>query len=237
MLDDQSLADAGLWADQIRGYPEWDFAKPWHYMNVPDAEPLRALGSADNPDVLWAIVEMQQRLRDPKGDAGEQAEALKFLIHLVADIHQPLHVGRKADRGGNRIKVRFQSGRDGKERKSNLHRYWDSDVIKLSTTGVQAYTDKLLLQAAPKLRFEATGEPFDWAVESKALRDKVYDFQVVGDGQTVFLGAEYRSQALSVLALQLTRAGLRLAVTLDNLYCDAAELKAGGETRSKLLPK
>ena len=66
LLEGDSLSEAGLWADKIRGYNEWDYAKPWHYINIPDGTPLKEAKRRKEGDVLWAIHEMNRRLDDPK---------------------------------------------------------------------------------------------------------------------------------------------------------------------------
>jgi hypothetical protein len=228
LLDGYSLAEAGLWADKIRGYSQWDYAKPWHYMNVPDGVALADARRSSKGDVLAAIQEMDRRLDDAalnnkERDIKEQAQALRFLVHFIADIHQPLHVGRRDDLGGNKVTVRFEPAPGKRLKKSNLHRYWDSDVLNMAVENPQAYAADLMTRMPPDLADWQPGDPLDWAAESMAFRAEVYNFQMGEGAAPAFLDAAYRARALEILDQRLVLAGLRLAATLDAHYCIAGE--------------
>jgi hypothetical protein len=226
ILDGYSLGEAGLWADKIRGYSQWDYAKPWHYMNVPDGVAIDDARRRPEGDVLSAIAEMNRRLDDPTLDAKERAAAFRFLVHFVADIHQPLHVGRRGDLGGNKIKVFYEPARGKRPKKSNLHRYWDSDVLNLMVENPQAYAAELMVRGGPDLADWQPGKPADWAAESMKLRPEVYDFPPGDRGAPVRLDAAYRARTLEILDQRLLLAGLRLAASLDAHYCDAGGAEA-----------
>lgn len=217
LLEGENLAAAGLWADQIRGYRRYDYAKPWHYINVPDGLAVEAARRNPDGDVIRAIEDMQQRLQDPDLDEAARAEALRFLVHFVADIHQPLHVGRKSDLGGNKVRVRVENPFAERAIKSNLHKYWDSDALNLSFTDPKAYATDLLQRAAPEEGWRQ-GTPTDWATESAAVRAVVYDLP---EGSVPLLDDAYRGRTVEVLEPRLVLAGLRLGALLDDLYCDA----------------
>jgi hypothetical protein len=227
LLDGYSLAEAGLWADKIRGYSQWDYAKPWHYMNVPDGVAIADARRSAKGDVLAAIQEMDHQLDGPahnnEQDLKGQADTLRFLVHFIADIHQPLHVGRRDDLGGNKIKVTFEPAPGKRPKKSNLHRYWDSDVLNMAVENPQAYAADLMTRKQPDLAGWQPGDPLDWATESMAFRGEVYNFQVGEGGVPTRLDAAYRARALEILDQRLVLAGLRLAATLDAHYCIAGE--------------
>ena len=102
--------------------------------------------------------------------ARERAAALKFLVHFVVDVHQPLHVGRAADRGSNAVDVRY----DGKV--VNLHRFWDTDVLELRRLGAERYARRLR-PAFDADALTSADPPAAWAAESLALRSTVYAFE------------------------------------------------------------
>jgi hypothetical protein len=104
----------------------WAHTRDWHYINIGDDEPLDALveGQVGRGQLLGAIRANLAVLADELDSPPRRREALSFVIHLVADLHQPLHVGRSEDRGGNTITVRF----DGEE--TNLHRLWDGGLLR-----------------------------------------------------------------------------------------------------------
>ena len=117
--------------------------------------------------MLAAIVRFRSDLANRALPARDRAAALKFLVHFVVDVHQPLHVGRAADRGGNTIDVRYGAT------VVNLHRFWDTDVLELRGLGAERYARRLRprFDAAAAARADA---PAVWAAESLALRGAVY---------------------------------------------------------------
>lgn len=126
-LHGQSMSDVGSWADEARNDPEFRETAPWHFVNVPLGLNFRdfekAVKNDPNPNIYFAILKCEDDLRQKDLDPAKKEIALKFLIHLVGDAHQPMHVSRREDKGGNTIQVRF----DGKG--SNLHSLWDSELI------------------------------------------------------------------------------------------------------------
>ena len=147
----ESLAELGAWADQIRDEPKWRSSRPWHYMNIADLSPGAGLAEAraavdkfvhpPEGDVLAALARYSGVLADPKKPRDERAEALRFVVHFVVDIHQPLHVGRALDHGGNDVEVRA-----GNRGPANLHHFWDTDV--LPSKGPSAKLEQRLEDAA-----------------------------------------------------------------------------------------
>ena len=121
----ESLADCSTWADEHRR--ELPKTAPWHYVDVPLDEPRyddRFAG--DDPRkgyIVPRIRELKATLKDPSKSVEERRFALRFLVHLVEDLHEPLHVGENKDKGGNNLQVRFF------DRGSNLHSVWDSGII------------------------------------------------------------------------------------------------------------
>jgi hypothetical protein len=216
LAGNQPFEELGLWADRNRSDPAWEHSAPWHYMNIEIAEgaglrdaeaAARAYRHPPEGDVLWAIERFSTMLTDRALPKKARAEALRFLVHFVVDIHQPLHVGRAADRGGNTIDVRYGTT------VTNLHRFWDTDVIKLRDLSALRYARYLpaLDPNAP-----ANGPP-TWAAESLMLRPLIYAGL---DGSGVRpLSADYLQDAQSLIEHRLVQAGHRLASTLNRLLC------------------
>ena len=107
LLGNDDLAKAGLWADQIRGDSKYDWAKPLHYVNAPRNENIIVLerDCAKGECVIGAITRFLAVASDSTKPIEERREALKFAIHFIGDLHQPLHAGYADDMGGNRIQV------------------------------------------------------------------------------------------------------------------------------------
>ena len=206
----ERLAEIGLWADQIRGEDAWRHTGPWHFMNIDDDEPIDSFEHPREGDVLWAIQYYAERLAEP-GPRGQRAEALRFLVHFIVDVHQPLHVGRESDRGGNEVDVTYRG------RTTNLHRFWDSEVLRLRDLDEDDYVARV----APLVRVFAGRDhtsPRDWAAESLALRPLVYGFR---RSRSAVLDEAYLDSADTVIRVRLAQAAVRLAGTLNGLLGDS----------------
>ena len=109
--------------DEIRSDSLYDFTSDWHWVTVPDGQNYAQTEKNPKGDVIFTIERIITELKSKKLSAKQESEYVKMLIHLVGDIHQPLHVGGGADRGGNEVKLMWFRV------ESNLHRIWDSDMI------------------------------------------------------------------------------------------------------------
>lgn len=201
----QSLAQVSTWADEIRSDPAWKKADPWHYISIDDDETLDTTHRNPKGDILWAIERFQKVLASRTASIQERTTALKFLVHLVGDIHQPLHVGRREDRGGNLVMVLWFG------RPSNLHSVWDSGMIdhqKLSYTEFTGFIDHASAEQIE--RWQHSGVR-DWLLESVKLRKQVY---AVGERD---LGYDYEYRNLPTVKRRLLQAGIRLAGLLNSL--------------------
>lgn len=210
----QSLDQLGLWADRIRGEPEWQHSAPWHYMNIPDGARLEDYRHPPEGDILWAIRHFATTLADRQESIAKRRDALRFLIHFVVDIHQPLHVGRESDRGGNMIDV--DPGTGGPV---NLHRFWDTDAVALSGLGVEDYVRSLAGLIETNAVTWVQDTLMDWARESQALRPDVYDFGGRGNRLT----RDYLENAERITRLRLAQAGVRLVAEVNRALCDPAD--------------
>lgn len=214
LLGDMSMADAATWPDAIRDLPEWTHTRNWHYINIGDAEPFSALveGAPGHGRLLSAIDENLRVLGDVSAADDRRREALCFVLHLVADLHQPLHVGRAEDRGGNRVTVSF----GGQE--MNLHRLWDSGLLR--STGLRGEDYRRTLEPLAALGSEAwsRGTPEEWARESRLLRPWVYDFDK--RRRVPVISQRYAETGRQLTALRLAQAGVRTAWMLNELWCD-----------------
>jgi hypothetical protein len=213
LLDGMSLAEASTWPDGIRDQPAWAHTRDWHYINIGDDQPISALveGEPGHGRLLSAIRENLAWLGDHHGDPPRRRQALGFLLHLVADLHQPLHVGRREDRGGNTITVSF----DGRE--TNLHRLWDSGLLRSSGLRPEDYRRSLEPLVALGAASWEQGALEDWAVESQQLRPWVYDFDA--RRRVPPISKRYAETGRQLTALRLAQAGVRTAWLLNELWC------------------
>ena len=186
-----------------------DGFKIWHYVNLPlDKKYQEVEHTQDN--VVTAIEKCIDALKGGALTKKQKAFHLKFLVHLVGDIHQPLHVGRKEDYGGSTIKLKFK-GRKGSETNTNLHVLWDTNMIddfKMSYTELSDY-----LQSYQKVDFPQ-GNAICWANESQQIVKKVYSDVEVGD----YLSYPYLYSNFYIVKDRLFQAGIRLANLINSIY-------------------
>lgn len=203
LLDGDSLAEASTWADEIKSDRDWNFASPWHYVNVEDDETYATAPKSPGGDAIEAISRMRITLKNPSQPRQKRVEALKFLIHLVGDLHQPMHFGRRSDRGGNDVKVRWF----GKE--TNLHAVWDSEIIQSWELSYRELADMVDIPDAKTQAAWTRATVLQWAEESFAYRKQLYD---IGDGD---LGYRYAYVHGPFLKQRIAQAGIRLAAVLN----------------------
>lgn len=206
ILHGQSLAMASTWMDEIRSDSAFDYMEDWHWVTIPDG--LSYTESRKNPkgDIIATLERVIGELKNKRLPLTTQREYLKILIHLVGDIHQPLHVGANDDRGGNNIKVMWF------REQSNLHRVWDSDMIDHSRLSYTELAASIETPPAEMIRtWQRTGIA-DWAGESQSHARQVYEY---GDGR---LGYRYAYKNFPLVRQRLLQAGVRLAGILNVLY-------------------
>lgn len=206
ILQDNSLAEVSTWMDDIRSDPIYNYTADWHWVTIPDN--LTYEQSAKNPkgDVVMKIEELAAALKSKKLSTEKEQESLKFLIHLVGDLHQPLHVGGKDDSGGNAVKVQWFG------QPSNLHRVWDSDMIdskNLSYTDLAGFLDE---PSKSQIKIWQSGTVREWAEGMKVYRPQIYNLPP--DSK---LGYRYSYDNFNTVELVLLEGGIRLAGLLNEI--------------------
>jgi hypothetical protein len=209
LLGAERLAEASMWADRIR--PERRETAPFHYVNTPVGmayDPVR--DCREGRCIVAALDRFAAALADSLAPRRERTEALKWVLHLVGDIHQPLHVGDRGDRGGNDVTVVWRG------RQVSLHALWDGELVTAWAVDegryLKALRDQVRRLTAAEREAAAAGTPTDWAAEGNSLaRDIVYP----GIGAGVTVGRTYLLAAGPVIDQALIRAGLRLARILN----------------------
>lgn len=210
---DPTLAGVANWADDLRDDP--DAGDPdlgrrtsrWHYVNLAEDDcAYRPPAHCPNGDcVIEAIRSQRALLADRRQPDAVRAQALKFLVHLVGDAHQPLHAGYARDKGGNTVQLQV----DG--RGSNLHRVWDSDVLASAGLSEPKYIARLAPRPAPLQPLGIARNPARWAEASCriVLRDGFYPARTT-------LDPAYFARWRPTAELQLRIAGFRLALLLND---------------------
>jgi hypothetical protein len=206
ILSGQSLAIASTWMDEIRSDSTYDYTSDWHWVTIQDNETYEQSVKNKNGDVVSTIERIVSELKSKKLTPQQETEYVKMLIHLVGDIHQPLHVGGGNDRGGNDVKIMWFRA------DSNLHRVWDSDMIDDTRLSYTEFAESLERPNEAKLKQWQKTSVRDWANESKGYRKQVYDYK---NGK---LGYEYSYYHLHIVRHRLMQAGIRLAAVLNEIY-------------------
>jgi hypothetical protein len=204
-----SLADIANWADQIRRQRR-DTA-PWHFVDIPvDASTYDPARDCRRRSCIVAQLDrFIAVLRRSSAPSRERLEALKFVVHFVGDLHQPLHAADNDDRGGNDVHVIFSGHR------TNLHAVWDSGLLAPVVNGDErAYALRLAHAITPnQIRQWQNGSTVAWVNESHGIAvEEIYGKLAHDAGR---LPASYERQALSMVNEQLERAGVRLAYVLN----------------------
>lgn len=206
LIGPQGLDQASTWADEIRSDPSWRKADPWHYISIDDHETLETTARDPNGDVLEAMQRFEAVLRDPQASGPAKQEALKFLVHFVGDVHQPLHVGRREDRGGNSIEVLWFDAT------TNLHSVWDSKLIENEQLSFSELAEFIDHPTQEEIRTWQSSTFVDWVKESKAFRERVY---TLGDRK---LSYQYAFANMPLVKQRLVQAGVRLAGLLNSIF-------------------
>jgi hypothetical protein len=239
------MADASTWADDVRGERK---NGPWHYIDIPrgsQREPLEKYCGQEGC-VTRAISEQLAILRDPKADAVKRAEALRYVIHFVGDLHEPLHTTTNADEGGNCVPVKYfrRSPREHNHSFSpNLHSLWDTAIPERDAEGADPgeYAETLDAQFAPDIESwqkagihvdEWVWEGFDFAesvvygnltpkigIEPNVPVHSCSDDNNIGERllhQNITAGGPYQEKAGPVVEKRLAEGGVRLAMILND---------------------
>lgn len=208
LLDGQSLALVSTYADEIKSDSLYDTYKPWHYINYPFDATFDGQPTSEAGDLAQGITFCVSQLQAPALTKKEKAFYLKLLVHLVGDLHQPLHIGKADDLGGNRFQVTWFG------RKTNLHRVWDSQMIdsyQMSYSELTQNRKKLNQQQVQQIQ---QGTVKDWIQETRGLTLSIYAHTSADER----LGYAYRYRYMDAVREQLHKGGLRLAALLNGVY-------------------
>ena len=219
LAGDESLAEIGLWLDREREELKASLpgSERWHYDNRPDCNERAPLKSycADGACATAAFARYRAVLADHHAPAAERLFALRVVVHVLGDIHQPLHSADNDDRGGNGIEV----GVGRRHRPKSLHAVWDVDFVKRAMHGMSehAFADRLVAEHLATRATIAAGSFDDWARESFMLAHAYAYGQLPGfacgvaEPSREILPAAYADGAARIVQEQIARAGIRLA--------------------------
>ncbi|MFI3328207.1 MAG: S1/P1 nuclease [Rikenellaceae bacterium] len=218
ILGGRSMVYYSNWMDAVRNDKEYKYTSTWHYINIEKGETLESTERAKSGDVLSGIEHAVAILKEgsvkgsTKYSKEEQSDALKMLIHMVGDLHQPMHVGRKKDLGGNTIKVQYFND------STNLHSLWDSKIVE----GAHAWSysewadqlDRAGLVSDSRVAIITSGCYEDWLKEVVEHANHVYSKSPIG----ARISYDYLAEFTPVVEEVFLHGGLRLAHILNEIY-------------------
>ncbi len=207
LLDGQSLAMVSTFADDIKSDKAFRKYSTWHYVNLNDDETYQTSKKNPKGDLVTAIAKCKEVLLDKNSTKEDKAFHLKMLVHFIGDLHQPMHVGRVSDRGGNDFKVKWFYNN------SNMHRVWDSEMINsfnMTYTELSRNTDKMSRSQIKELQ---KGSVVDWVNESKVLAQEIYASAKNDEN----LRYRYMYDHFETVRSQLQKGGIRLAKVLTEV--------------------
>ena len=209
LLEGHSLAYASTIADEIKSDRAYDAYGPWHYVNFDMDKTYDPSSSDDRGDIVYGIQKCIEVLSNKQSSESDKSFHLKLLIHFIGDLHQPLHVGRSEDQGGNRIQVSWFS------RNSNLHRVWDSDLIDGYNMSYEELAQELMRSTErEEIMVIQEGNYLDWVEESHQMAKVVYTSATSGDKLSYRYGYDYNPMVFE----QLKKGGYRLAKILNEIF-------------------
>lgn len=213
LLDGHSLARVSTWPDEIKSDPgTFGYTFKWHYTEWPDL--MHEHSEKESTGLLLtSIKDHITTLKDKKATKEKKAFALKFLVHLIGDLHMPLHVGNGLDRGGNDCQITFHDD------PMNFHALWDEEMIRFTEL---SFTEVADFVTAGKRPAKENVDLMNWARESRDIRKTIYpdkpeNYCKKEPVQKPKLGYEYSYKNLPIVEERLYLAGIRLAQILNEL--------------------
>lgn len=213
LIGSAPLAFWSNWPDFIKSdtTDKWSQTGPWHYVDLPghlsETDFISDLKKISEKSLYSQIPEMESILANKKLPLEQRQIALRFLIHFVGDLHQPLHVGRDEDAGGNKIELTWFG------QKTNLHTLWDSELIDYQKWSYTEYATNIDTVGKADIETIQGGSLEDWFYQSHELSDEIYDQTPAG----AKLSYRYNYIFFDRLNRQLLDGGLRLAKILNEI--------------------
>ena len=208
LLNGHSLAFVSNYGDEIKSDRSYNAFNPWHYVNFPFGSQYETVTKNKRGDIIMGIETSIQYLKDENSSNEDKVFYLKMLVHLVGDLHQPLHIGLEEDKGGNDFQVRwFGKG-------TNLHVVWDSSLLGyfgMSYTEIAANRNNLSKAEVETIK---QGSVLDWAYDSRILCEDIYENTKTGEK----LGYGYAYRYMDTVRSQLHKGGIRLAGLLNDIF-------------------
>lgn len=209
IFEGKSLVYWCNWMDNASHQPDYRYSKTWHYANVDPNEDYDKVVKGKSGYVVYAIETQIGYLKKDSLDKVREAISLRMLIHMMGDLHAPMHMGHKSDRGGNKVQVQyFGNG-------TNLHKIWDSAIM--NTVHSWSYTEwrnQIDITDEKRIAEIVAGDPCEWGRETYKISSSIYAETPAGSK----LSFDYAYKWAPLIEDQLLKGGLRLAAVLNEIY-------------------
>ena len=208
LLKGQSLAFVSTYADEIKSDRAYSKYYSWHYVNMDLEESYADATKNPKGDIVTGINKCIEVLKDSNSSDEDKSFHLKMLVHFVGDLHQPMHIGQKEDKGGNAIQVEwFGKG-------TNLHAVWDTKMIEYWNMSYLELAESAQDLSKKQIKAIEAGTLVDWVDEIHEVTRKVYKSVEVGEN----LRYKYSYEHFDTVREQLQRGGIRLAKILNDIF-------------------
>jgi len=208
LLKRKSLAFVSTFADEIKSDKRYNKFYTWHYINMPLDFNYEKSEKNPSGDLVSGINHCINIIKDENASDDDKAFYLKLLIHLIGDLHQPMHIGLAEDKGGNDFKVQWFYN------DTNLHRVWDRQMIDNYDMSYNELAENADILDRKQVKAIQEGNIVDWVNETHELTRKVYA-NVKPDEN---LRYRYSYENFETVRTQLQKAGIRLAKVLNDLF-------------------
>jgi hypothetical protein len=224
LLGNETLAEASTWADEVRNQPDYKHTGPWHYINLPLGltEPAfeKAVKGMTQENVYSALLQQEQVLGSTASSKEQKIEALKFIVHFIGDLHQPMHVSREEDKGGNTIQVNYAGVG------TNLHALWDSKLLDHLGLDDQQLAQKVDQVSAAQVAAWQSDPLIKWIWESYEISSKLYAEIDAMNGRSI--DDSYYQAHIQIVQQRIEMAGVRLAGVLNRIFASGLAVSSPG---------
>ena len=212
IIGKQPLAYWANWPDFIKSNPDWKSADSWHYLNFPSGLDKNSfdesLNNSTDENLYKRVLLIMDELKNKNLSLEKKQQDLYFLIHLIGDAHQPLHLGREEDLGGNNIQIEWF------RESTNLHSLWDTKLVDFQNYSYTEFAEVLDFHDKKFNKNLTAGNLNDWLFGSYQKSEIIYSQVKSGDE----LSYKYNYDNISILEEQLLKGGLRLAKILNEIF-------------------
>ena len=230
LLGDTTLADVSTWPDEVRSQPAYRHTAPWHYLDLPlglSFSDFDARVKGMTQENVYSALQQQEQLLGSTGSTRrEKIEALKFVVHFVGDLHQPMHVSREEDKGGNTIQLNY----DGNG--TNLHALWDSKLIEHQGLTYEQMASAYDHATAAQIKEWQSDPLMQWLWESYQASTKLY--AEVDAMKTRAIDDSYYQAHIAIIQDRIEKAGIRLAGVLNGIFKSGLAASAAASTTAAL---